>query len=355
MSAGCGVKLALIAIATPVALGLAGVDTALAQAAQTTEQAPAVTSTRPVLPQAHQVTVRGAQGDQAYAAYQAGRFIEAFDRAMRRIEIDQNDAAAMTLLGELFQQGAGLRLNPVRAAEWYELAAQRGDRNAMFALAMMRLEGRGGARDESLARELLTRAAAAGHGAAAFNLALPLLASGGAAELEQAIPLLQLAAEQEIGDAQHALAVLMLEGRGVPRDEEAGADMMQRAAQNGSLAGEVEFAILQFTGRGIGRDERAAARGFARAAMRGNAIAQNRFARLLVQGRWVQRNVVEGVSWHLAARAQGLTDEFLDQEYAKLSPHERERAENLARDRIDDTALTRAGPQAQSVINEFKR
>jgi hypothetical protein len=293
--------------------------------------------------------------DLAFAAFQAGRYLEAFRRATDRIAANPSDAAAMTLLGELLSQGLGVARDEARALQWYDLATARGDVNARFAAAMMRLTGRGGPRDETRGRALLAEAAAAGHGPAAFNLALPLLAAGGEAELAQAVPLLKQAAEREIGDAQHALAILMLEGRGVPKDEEGGADMMQRAALNGSLAGEVEFAILQFTGRGIGRDEQAAARGFARAAARGNAIAQNRLARILLQGRWLRQDRVRAMGWHLLAKAQGLQDEVLEAELQRLLPADREKAEVFAQEQLAVSALTKPDAAAQSTGSEFRR
>ncbi len=293
--------------------------------------------------------------DVAYGAYQAGHYVEAFRQATRRIEADASDAASMTLLAELFEQGLGVRQDSRKAAEWYQLAARRGDVNAIFALGMMHLDGRGVARDQARAESLLREAADKGHGLASFNLALPLLASGTTENLTKAITLLRVAERQEVGDAQHALAVLMLEGTGMPQDVEGGADMMARAAANGSLAGEVEFAILQFTGRGIGRDERAAARGFARAAARGNAIAQNRLARILIQGRWLPRDPVAAAGWHLAAKAQGLNDAFLDEELGKLSPADRERAQTLAEDTAAANALTRPGVAAQTTPSQFKR
>lgn len=261
----------------------------------------------------------------------------------------------MTLLGELIAQGLATRQDDRRAAEWYKLAADRGDVNAQFALAMLHLDGRGVPRDEARARALLQQASDKGHGPASLNLALPLLLTGQTADLDQAIVLLRRAADAEIGDAQHALAVLMIEGRGLPRDVEAGADMMARAASNGSLAGEVEFAILQFAGRGIGRDERAAARGFARAAARGNAIAQNRLARILFQGRWLPRDRAAAGGWHLAARAQGLADADLDVEFERLSPEERAKAQAFAEELVSASALTRAAAAAQSTASEFKR
>ncbi len=293
--------------------------------------------------------------DAAYGAYQAGFFLEAFRHATRRIEQDANDAAAMTLLAELYLQGLGVRQDSGKASEWYRLAMARGDVNATFALGMMTLEGRGVPRDEAKGRGLLEKAAAKGHGPAAFNLALPLLLTGEPDGLARAVPLLRQAAEREVADAQHALAVLMLEGRGVPLDVEGGADMMARSASNASLAGEVEFAILQFSGRGIGRDERAAARGFARAAARGNAIAQNRLARIQFQGRWLPRDVVSAAGWHLAAKAQGLPDDQLDAELGKLSEEERAKAQAFADDAIAANALTKPGAAAQTTASEFKK
>ena len=68
----------------------------------------------------------------------------AFSIATRRVE-EQKDVKAMTLLGELYSNGLGVERNDKKAAEWYRLGADRGDREAMFALAMFRLSGRGGA------------------------------------------------------------------------------------------------------------------------------------------------------------------------------------------------------------------
>ena len=44
--------------------------------------------------------------DLAYGAYERGFYLTAFNEAMKRAQ--QNDAAAMTLLGELYAQGLGV-------------------------------------------------------------------------------------------------------------------------------------------------------------------------------------------------------------------------------------------------------
>ena len=53
----------------------------------------------------------------------------------RRVD-EKNDPKAMTLLGELYADGLGVPNDDKKAAEWYKLAAARGDREAVFALAM---------------------------------------------------------------------------------------------------------------------------------------------------------------------------------------------------------------------------
>eukprot|EP01042_Synura_sphagnicola_P035635 gene35635-45630_t len=67
--------------------------------------------------------------DLAYGAYQAGHYRRAQAEALKRLEADPGDAAAMTLLGEIYREGLGLRIDPKAAADWYRLAADKGDVN----------------------------------------------------------------------------------------------------------------------------------------------------------------------------------------------------------------------------------
>ena len=271
--------------------------------------------------------------DLAFGAYQRGHYLTAFTEATKRLERDPADAPAMTLLGELFNQGLGVRQDPAEAARWYRLASARGDPHATAALALMAADGRGTARDPAAARALFEKAAALGEPTAAYNLALLLLGSDSSADMARAASLLRIAADAEIADAQHDLGVLYARGRGVPKNPEEAAKHYLRAAKNGSVAGEVELAIVLFNGEGIPKNEVQAARLFRRAAMRGNAIAQNRLARLYATGRGVPRNLVEAAAWHLAAAGQGLPDSWLDGAVKDLPAPDRTRAEQLAVER----------------------
>lgn len=273
--------------------------------------------------------------DAAYGAYQRGLFLTALREATARIERDPQDAAAMTLMGELHNQGLGVRQDPQKAADWFRFAVARGGLEATFALAMMTLDGRGVARDEARARSLLEDAAKRGHAAASFNLALILLAGESEDDHRRGAGLMRVAANAEIVEAQHALGVLFARGRGLPRDAGEAVIWFERAARNHHAPGEVELAILLFNGEGVAADEARAVKLFRRAAFRRNAIAQNRLARVLAAGRGGERDLVEAAAWHLAASRQGLSDPWLDQVLKGISDEERARAERLAAERAE--------------------
>ena len=81
--------------------------------------------------------------DLVFGAYQRGQYKTAFDLATKRAQ-ENGDPKAMTMLGELYANALGVKLDYAKAAEWYKRAADGGDREGMFALAMFRLAGRGG-------------------------------------------------------------------------------------------------------------------------------------------------------------------------------------------------------------------
>lgn len=295
----------------------------------------------PTLPSAPApTTAAGPNADLAYGAYQAGHYRRAQEEALKRIEANSNDAAAMTLLGEIYRQGLGVAPDQKAATEWYERAAERGDINAVYALAIALLDDGNPRHDATRAGILLERAAAAGHPAANYNLAITLLATGRSTDAQRAVSCLEVAAKAGLGDAQYALGALYKQGRGVDQDNARAAEWMAKAVESGTIAAEVEYAIMLFNGDGVTKDEVAAAKLFLRAANKGNAIAQNRLARLYQAGRGIAPDKAEAAAWHLAARAQGLDDPMLDRLVDGLTPEQRTRAARLAAQRIEGTALT---------------
>ncbi|MET0744133.1 MAG: tetratricopeptide repeat protein, partial [Microvirga sp.] len=156
--------------------------------------------------------------DLAFGAYQRGLYLTALREAAARLDRNPGDAPAMTLMGEIYNQGLGVPMDPTRAAGWYQLAARAGDPHALASLGLMALDGRGMEKNQAQGRAFLEQAAAKGEPSACYNLALILLTSSAEADLKRAAELLRKGAEAEISDAQHALGVLYLRGRGVAKD-----------------------------------------------------------------------------------------------------------------------------------------
>ena len=124
----------LIALAT-LSLGQAalaqtpaGQNPGLAAAApQTAAAAPISTVPPPLPPRAD-----GKPPDLAFGAYQRGNFMIALKEAERRIDENPKDAAAMTLIGAIYHDGAAVGRNDLEASRWYRLASNLGDPQAAY-------------------------------------------------------------------------------------------------------------------------------------------------------------------------------------------------------------------------------
>ncbi|HEX5509234.1 MAG TPA: tetratricopeptide repeat protein [Pseudolabrys sp.] len=279
--------------------------------AQTPSPAPAPSQTAPGTPNENKRVP-----DIAYGAYQRGYFLTAFADATHLAE--HNDPQSMTLLGELYANGQGVGRDDAKAESWYKLAADRGDRNAIFALAMFRFEGRNGPRNVEAGAKLLERAVKLGHPAAAYDLGLLYMQGQGVQQdLKHAVALFTFAAKAGNAEAEYALATMYKDGRGVAKNQVEATRLMGRAALAGKVEAMVEFGIAQFNGEGIPKNEAAAAHLILLAAQHGNPIAQNRMAHILSAGRGMKADPVDAVKWHLIARASGKGDPDLDIYVAK--------------------------------------
>jgi TPR repeat protein len=270
--------------------------------------------------------------DLAFGAYQRGYYQTAFDEAMKRLDKDAGDAAAMTLVAELQAQGLGVPQNMPEALRWYRLAAKQGDKNAQFSLALAKLAGKDGPKegpkDIPGARDLLEKAAAQNHAGAWLQLGiLALEGNGVASDFAKAAENFRHAAELADPEAAYSLGLLYREGRGVEKDPQQAASWLKKAAEGGFLAAQVEYGILLFNGDGIPADEAGGAKWLIRAANRDNPVAQNRLARLMFAGRGVKQDRAEAAKWNILAAAAGLRDARLDGESGKLTPDERRKVE----------------------------
>ncbi|MDR6952186.1 TPR repeat protein [Ancylobacter sp. 3268] len=276
---------------------------------------------------------KGAPLDAAYGAFQRGDYAAALKLAVERANSAQ-DPVAMVLAAEILSQGYGVVEDRAAARQWYEAAAAKGNADAQFALAALKLKEAGNnAQTKSEALPLLRAAAEQGHPLACYNLGL-LYLEGEAAPKEPSLAAewFRKAADQDEPDALYALAILYREGRGVPRDAIESARLLQRADEIGHVVATTEYAIAVFNGFGMPKDEERAAELFRKAALAGNAIAQNRYARMLSAGRGINQDKPLAAAWYKVAQSQGGgKDAELDKMIATLTPEERGKAEAILR------------------------
>ena len=101
--------------------------------------------------------------DSAFGAFQRGLFLTARNLAVPRAK--EGDAAAQTLLGEIYSRGLGVAADFEEAEKWYAMAAEQGVAEAQLQVALAELSGESGS---ERGRELMRAAADAGHAQAAF-------------------------------------------------------------------------------------------------------------------------------------------------------------------------------------------
>lgn len=274
----------------------------------------------------------GPKPDLAFGAFQRGYYLTAFALATKQA-VQKDDPISMTLVGELYANGLGVPRDDKKAAEWYRLAAARGNADAMFALAMFRLEGRDGPRNREKSAKWLAAAAKLGDPIACYDLAL-LYMEGELfpRNFTRAAQLLRVAAQAGNPEAQYALGTLYERGSGVPKDMREAVHLFALASLADQTDAEVEYAIALFNGNGVARNQKLAAKIFRQAALKGNPIAQDRLAIILSQGLGgVPANPVEAAKWHLVSKADGETDLMLDDFVSHLDPKSRALAEKEAR------------------------
>ncbi len=276
----------------------------------------------------------GKPPDMAFGAYQRGNFLVALKEAERRIDENSKDAAAMTLIGMIYHDGAAVGRDEAEASRWWRLASNLGDPQAAYQLGALLLEGAKGVKKDPVAAKIqFELAAEKGHAGALYNLGVMALdhSNGRQPDFAGAAQYFLRAAKAGDDNAAYSYGVMVREGKGVPQDIAEGARWLKRAADAGIVAGEVEYAIMLFNGEGVAKDEAGAVKILLIAAAHGNPIAQNRIAHLYVSGRVLGRDLAKAAAWNSFAKAAGLDDEDLDVATANLTLEERRKFTALVR------------------------
>ncbi len=113
------------------------------------------------------------------------------------------------------------------------------------------------------------------------------------------------AAEHGIPAAQLRLGRMLLEGRGVPRDEKAALEWFARAARRGSAEAMNMVGRCHENGWGVPVDLALAASHYRSSALGRHDWGEYNFGNMLFDGRGVARDLPQALYWYLRAARQG--------------------------------------------------
>lgn len=264
--------------------------------------------------------------DDAYGAFQRGRYLTAMELALPRAQL--GDPAAQTLVAEILDRGLGVRRNREQAMFWYEQAANGGDPTGMFKYAILLMERSRSKEDRAKADELMKKAADLGNASAQFNYGQVLVAEApGEKGLRAALPYYEKSAEQGIADAQYAVSQIYLNLKDLPEEKNRRArEWLLRAARAGFDTAQLDLAIWLVNGTGGERDYEAGFNWMKRAAGGGNAVAQSKLSQLYIHAIGTRPDPIEAAKWFVLARRAGLNDPSLEDFYLGLTDEQQKAA-----------------------------
>src|SRR5262249_35476940 len=215
---------------------------------------------------------------------------------------------AVYLLALLTERGEGIPRDPVRAAQLYQEAAEKGHRSAQVRWGLELVKGENTQQDRIAGESWLRRAALAGDPDGAFWVG-DLYAQSGPLppNYPEAANWYRRAAEAGHKGAARALGTLYLTGAGVAQDNEEGARWLRKAAEAGDQASQVDLANFALKGGGNADDAPRLRGWFETAAQLGDLTAAFNLGICFVKGMGVERNEKEAATW-LRRAAEGVAE-----------------------------------------------
>lgn len=197
----------------------------------------------------------------------------------------KGDAEAQFFLGMMFHHGLGVVQDTKKAIQWYLLASQQGNKEALFISYLI--------------------PAKQGSAQAQINLGnMYAIGQGVNQNLKQAIKWFTLAAKQGITSAQFKLGYIFFYGQGVA-DYKRAAFWYLLAAQQGNIDAQFNLGNLYQIGLGVEQNFKEAIKWYALAAEQGFAKAQFNLGVMYTNGQGVDQNFKEAVKWYKLAAEQG--------------------------------------------------
>lgn len=191
---------------------------------------------------------------------------------------------AMTELGFRYRDGIGVKQDTASAIEWFTKGAIAGSAIAAYEMGVLSEpdDGRCGSCDDAI--KWYRCAADRGDSDAQFNLALILREQGGHKDIAVVVKLLDGAAKAGNGRAIYELGLCYDKGSGVVRSPEKASVLYKRAAKKGVAQAQVNYGVLIHNSASGNADYRRALRWYTWAALQGAVLGCKYLAQYLRKG-----------------------------------------------------------------------
>ncbi|KAJ8575335.1 hypothetical protein ON010_g3872 [Phytophthora cinnamomi] len=222
--------------------------------------------------------------------------------------VQQEQPESLYLLAMVKFYGHGVEQNVGAAVTLLERAAERGHRDAEFALGVLYGRGEGVPRSDSLSASWLAKSAARGHTDAKWMLAtwcrMYNEGRGVTEDVGRAVELLQEAANSGSAQAKFHLGVMHEYGRGVPQDFRRAAELYQQAHEHQVADATYYLGLLHMQGRGVDQSFVRAREYFQEAVELGSAEAMYAMGQMHVHGQGSAVDYSQALYWLKRAAQQ---------------------------------------------------
>ncbi len=222
----------------------------------------------------------------------------------------EGNPAAQYSIGLLYDQGKGVKKDPVMALKYFKAAVKQNLPAAEYYLGVKYYAGLGIKKDYQKALPLITRAAQQDHLQAQFQLAMFYEQGiGTQKDITQATQWFLRAAENGFGPAQHSLAARYLTGHGVGLNLEKGVFWLQKAAEQNDADAMRDLGFLYYQGMGVKKAWNKAVELLSYPAEEGSSLAQFILGEIYAQGGFgVRQNRYQAKVWYTRAKHSGNRD-----------------------------------------------
>ena len=239
--------------------------------------------------------------DKVYATRVLKQMSISIQSDAREGEVDQQ-----SLLGWMYNVGAGIAQDSRKAFEWYEKAAEQGYAEAQNNLGAMYDNGEWVAQDSRKAFEWYEKAAKQGHAVAQNNLG-SMYDNGKwvAQDSKKAFEWYEKAAEQGYAEAQNNLGAMYDNGEGVTQNSRKAFEWYEKAAKQGHAVAQNNLGAMYDNGEGVAQNSRKAFEWYEKAAEQGHEEAQFSLGLRYKFGIGITKEDKKAFEWYQKAAEQG--------------------------------------------------